>query len=256
MKKRFALGILFFALAAGAASANIATLRMGYYVPNLKGDFWDIEFEQMSFKKSGFQSVSFGLQYEAFLSRGFSLLLAADVFSKNKGGYYNNYVGNVDEEGNAWAFPYPEFKGQFDPNHSITVTSVPVQASVKWTPFGRRGNIIPYVGGGGHVMFWNMRMAGAIVDFSVKGTYVDEDDQSYDVYLIRDVNIREADGLGRVSFGWQAFGGLMIPVGRRMTIDVGGHYYSCPAEFKNSFKGFDPIDAGGFQFALGVNYWF
>ena len=255
MKKRLTIAILVFILAAGAVSANVLTFRAGYFVPHLKGDFWEIEFENMEFKKSNFQGVVFGLQYEAFVSRGFSLIVGLDVFRKNKGAFYKDWVGYVIDN-IAWAFPLSEFPGTFDPTHSITLSSVPLQASIKWTPFGRRGNIIPYVGGGAHAMFWNMRMAGAVIDFSQEGYYYEDEYGQVAVYPIEDVNVREADGLGRVSYGWQAFGGLMIPVGNRMTVDVGGQYFSCPAEFKNSFEGFQPIDAGGFQFSLGLNYWF
>jgi len=254
MKRRFTIAILVFVLAAGAASANVLTFRMNYFVPHLIGDFWDIEFKQMEFKKSNFQDVSFGLQYEAFVSRDFSLIVGLDIFRKNKGAYYKDWVGNVIGS-DSFAFPADEFWGTFDPTHSITISSLPFQASLKWTPFGRRGNVIPYVGGGAHAMFWNVRMQGAMINFDEEYIYTDQyGDVS--VYPIYDVNVREADGLGRVSFGWQAFGGLMIPVGNRITIDVGGQYFSCPAEFKNSFEGFQPIDVGGYQFSLGLNYWF
>ncbi len=42
--------MLVFILAAGAASANLLSFRLSYFVPHLKGDFWDIEFENMAFK--------------------------------------------------------------------------------------------------------------------------------------------------------------------------------------------------------------
>ncbi|HOF83924.1 MAG TPA: hypothetical protein PLN10_10120 [Candidatus Aminicenantes bacterium] len=255
MNKRLAVGMLVFILAAGAASANLLSFRLSYFVPHLKGDFWDIEFENMAFQKSSFYDVSFGVQYETFLTRGFSLLVAFDLFRKNKGSYYTNWVGYYFNDGTAFAFPAGEFKGAFDPNHSITVSSAPLQASIKWTPLGRRGNIIPYVGGGGHVMFWNIKMQGAMIEFDVPYVYEDEYGE-VTVYQIFDVNARESDGIGRVSFGWQAFGGVMIPIGRRMTVDIGGQYFSCPAEFKNAFTHFEPLDAGGFQFSLGLNYWF
>ncbi len=107
----------------------------------------------------------------------------------------------------------------------------------------RRGNIIPYVGGGGHAMFWNIKMQGAMIDFDVPYVYEDEYGE-VTVYQIFDVNARESDGIGRVSFGWQAFGGVMIPIGRRMTVDIGGQYFSCPAKFENAFTDFESLDAG------------
>jgi len=260
MKKRLATAVLISILAAGAASANVLTFRMSYFVPHLKGDFWNIEFEQMSFKRANFQDMAFGLQYEAFISRGFSLALAVDIFRKNKGGYYKNWVGAI--VGNdSFAMPVEWYDySDFDPNHSITLSSLPIQASLKWTPFGRRGNIIPYIGGGANMTLWNTRMQGAVIGFdeTYEANLTDNDGVVHAIIIhpIYDVNVRESDSVGRVSFGWQAFGGVMIPVSPRMTIDIGGHYFSCPAEFTNSFEGFQPIDVGGYQFSLGLNYWF
>ncbi|MCX6567302.1 MAG: hypothetical protein NTW38_12930 [Candidatus Aminicenantes bacterium] len=255
MKKRLLIAILVFGLAAGAASANVLTIRMNYFVPRLTtGNFWDIEFENMQFKKTTFQDVSLGIQYEAFVSRDFSLVIGLDIFKKSKGAYYKDWVGYELEDGD-YAFPADEFRGDFVPSHSLTYSVAPLQASIKWTPFGRRGNVIPYIGGGVNATFWNVRIQGDQIFFKDEYIYEDQFGQVL-VYPIYKVDARESDGLGRVSFGWQAFGGLMIPVGRRMTIDVGGQYFSCPAEFTNAFEGFQPIDVGGYQFSLGVNYWF
>lgn len=254
MKKRIFLTLTAVALLAGAASANIATMRMNYFVPRLIGDFWSTEFTNMTLNKTNFQNASFGIQYEVFLSRDFSFILGLDIFKKSKGGYYKDWVGYTFEDGD-FAFPYPEFRGDFDLSHSVTLSAAPLQASLKWTPIGRRGSVIPYVGGGVNAMFWNVKMQGDLIDFSDE--YVYEDDYgTVPIYPIYGVDARESDGLGRVSFGWQAFGGLMIPIGNRMTLDVGGQYLSCPAEFTNAFKDFQPIDLGGFQISVGINYWF
>jgi opacity protein-like surface antigen len=260
MKKKIFVIIAACLLLAGAASANIVTLRLNYFVPRLTSDisntddFWHTEFENMSFNKSNFQDVSFGIQYEAFLNRDFSFVLGLDIYKKNKGGYYRDWVG-YSFDGGDYAFPYPDFNGDFELSHAVTLTAAPLQASLKWAPLGRRGNIIPYIGGGVHAMFWNVKMQGDMIDFNDPYVYTDEyGDVS--VYPVYSVNARESDGLGRVSFGWQAFGGLMIPMGNRATIDVGGQYFSCPAEFTNAFKDFRPIDLGGFQLSVGINYWF
>lgn len=254
MKKRFAVAMLVFVLAAGAASANILTFRAGYFVPRLTGDFWDIEFDNMTYKKTSFQDATMGLNFELFLSRNFSLLLGLDVFRKNKAALYRDWVGLETNLG-PYAFPAEEFRGQFQVKHSITVAYAPLQASFKWAPLGRRGTLIPYVGGGVNAMIWNVRMDGMLIDFNSPELFEDFYGQAT-VYPVYEVYARESDGLGRVSFGWQAFGGLMIPVGTRMTADVGAQYFSAPAEFKEAFVDFQPFTIGGFQIYLGINYWF
>jgi len=253
MKKKLAAAIIVFGLAAGMASANMLTFRMGYFVPRLTGDFWDIEFQNMTFKKGSFQDASLGICFELFLTRDFSLVAGLDVFRKNKAALYKDYLGITLEDG-GWALPnvYVNPLYGYEIKHSITYASAPVQLSVKWTPLGRKGNIIPYIGGGAHAVIWNIRMQGEFVDFGDE--YVVNG--SIPAYPIYSVYAEESDGIGRLTFGWQVFGGVMIPVGTRMTVDVGAQYFSSKTEFKSAFEGFEPIDVGGFHISLGINYWF
>lgn len=254
MKKKVLLALTAGLLLAGAASADVATMRVNYFVPRLIGDFWGTEFENMTLNKSSFQHASFGIHYETFISRGLSLVLGVDIFKRSKAGFYRDWVGFSLEDGE-FAFPAGDFYGDFDLSHSVTLSAAPLQVSLKVMPFGRRGVVIPYVGGGANAMLWNIKMQGDMIDFSDEYVYEDEYGE-VPVYPVYFVDARESDGLGRISFGWQAFGGLMIPVGDRMTIDVGGQYFSCPAAFENAFKGFEDIDLGGFQLSVGFNYWF
>jgi opacity protein-like surface antigen len=254
MKKRIAIAALALLLAAGTASANIMSFKVNYVVPRLTGDFWDIEFQNMSLKKTNFQDTSFSLFYEAFLTREFSLVLGMEAFSKNKGGYYKEWVGLEFDDG-SFAFPASDFQGDFNPSHSIAYSVTPIQLSVKFAPFGRRGRVIPYIGGGVNATIWSLRMSGDIIDFNDELIYEDAYGE-VSVYPIYSVDAREGDGLGKISFGWQAFGGVMIPIANRLTIDVGGQYMSANGKFTQGFEGFQPIDLGGFHISLGINYWF
>lgn len=254
MKKRLIAAMLVFGLAAGAASANILTFKAGYFIPRLTGNFWDTEFENMTYKKTSFQDASIGISYEAFLGRNLSVIIGFDAFRKTKAALYKDYVGYSDSAG-VYAFPASGFRGQFELKHSISLAAAPIQLSFKWVPLGRRGNVSPYIGGGVHAMIWNVRMQGDMVDFGDE--YIFEDPWGTAVvYPVYSVYAEESEGIGRVSFGWQAFGGLMIPVGTRMTADVGVQYFACPAELVNAFQGFDPIDIGGLQIFVAINYWF
>ncbi len=254
MKKSMIAAILVFVLAAGTASANILTFKAGYFIPRLNGNFWDIEFDNMTFKKSSFQDASLGIHYEAFLGRSFSLTVGLDVFRKNKAALYKEWVAFGLSDGD-YAFPADEFRGGSELKHSVTLAAAPLQLSLKWTPLGRRGNIVPYIGGGVQAMIWNIRMQGDMIDFGDEYIYEDPWGTAL-VYPVYSVYAEESEGLGRVSFGWQAFGGVMIPIGPRMTVDLGAQYNSCRVEFTNAFQGFDDSDVGGVQIFVGINYWF
>jgi len=254
MKKRIAIGLLALILLAGAASANILTFKINYFVPRQDGEFWNIEFQNMNFKKSNFQDTSFGFFYEAFLTKELSLVLGVETYSKNKGAYYLDWVGYQFDDGD-YAFPASDFDGDFSPSHTIAYSATPIQASIKFTPFGRRGKLIPYIGGGVNATLWSLRMQGDLIDFSDEYTYEDDYGQ-VSVYPIYPVDAREGASFGKLSFGWQAFGGLMIPIANRLTIDFGGQYLSTQAKLTQGFEGFQSMNIGGFQFSIGINYWF
>jgi hypothetical protein len=255
MKKRLLIAAFAVLLAAGSASANILSFKLNYFVPRLTGDFWDNEFLNMSLKKTNFQDTSFGLFYEAFLTREFSLVLGVEAYSKNKGGYYLDWVGVDQGSQGSFAFPANEFQGDFNPTHSISYSVTPVQVSIKFAPLGRRGPVIPYIGGGGNIVFWTLRMFGDLIDFNDEYVYEDAYGEVA-VYPIYPVDAREGTGLGKISFGWQAFGGVMIPIANRLTVDIGAQYMSAKGNLTEGFVGFQPLDLGGFHVSLGINYWF
>jgi opacity protein-like surface antigen len=240
------------ALAAVPVAANLASFRLSFNVPSMKSDFWTTEFDQMTITKSGFQETSFGFNYELFLTRSVSLVFGLDTFSKSKSGFYKDYVGYQFEQGD-FAFP-SDYYGDYQPAHTIRYSVTPLQVSVKLTPFGRRVKLIPYLGAGVGLYLYNLRMSGDMIDFSDEFIYTDDEGAQVPVYPIVYVDAHESD-FGRIGFGYQVFGGLMYPIGNRMTIDAMAQINKASVGMK-SFQGFDPLDLGGFQVSIGFNYWF
>jgi len=255
MRKKLAVTALAVLLAAVSLAANTVTFKMSYLIPTMKSDFWDIEFENMTFSRSNFQNTSFGLAYEMFLTRELSLVIGVDTFSRSKGAFYKDYVGyTIDYED--WAFPNM-YEGEFTPQHSLYTSITPIQFSLKVLPLGRRMKIIPYAGVGGGIYFWSLRMQGDMIDFNDEYFYYDaEYDEDIPVYPIYIVDAREGQNFGKVSFGWQVFGGLMIPIANRLTLDAEFKKSFAKGKMTEGFEGFAPIDLGNFQISIGINYWF
>jgi opacity protein-like surface antigen len=246
------LTIAFLALAAVPAAANLATFRLSFNIPTMKSDFWTTEFNQMTILKTGFQATSFGIGYEIFLTREFSLVFGLDTFSKSKSGMYRGLVGYTFAEGD-FAFP-DAYAGQYQPSHTLHYSVTPLQASVKLTPFGRRTKLIPYIGGGVGLYFYNLRMTGDLIDFSDEYIFTDSAGTDVLVYPIYGVDAQESE-FGRIAFGYQIFGGLMYPIGNRMTVDAMFQVNKASANLK-AFQGFEPLDLGSYQISIGFNYWF
>lgn len=234
-----------------AASANIFTIRYGYFVPRMSGgpdSLWNIEFENMSFKKSAYQGGMLGLAYEFFMNRNLSLVLSVDFYNRQKGGWYLDYTKyQIDD----MFFAFPDlFGGSIV--HTFEVSQTPISLSVKITPLGRRVRFVPYFGGGVGLHLWTVRIQGEIIDFSDPWIYSDPegDITVYPVYyaLLEEQN--------KISIGYNAFAGVMVPVGSRTTLDLGFRYNFLKGTFRDSFEGFEDFDLNGYSLVIGLNFWF
>lgn len=252
MKKYLMVILVMLIMTPGLIFSDVVSFRLGYFTPRAESDLWQIEFENMSFMKSDFQSTLFGFSYEYFINRQISFALSIDAYSQQQTGYYLGYVGYEDYDGD-WAYP-DVYRGDFDPSHVFSVNITPIQASIKLTPFGRGHMIIPYVGGGAGIYIWSVKLQGDMVDFSDEWYDVQE---GVTIYPIYGVDAREES---RFALGFHGFGGVMVPVGRRISLEAEFKYNFAQGKFSDDeyagFAGFEAFDLSGYTIFFGLNYWF
>ena len=266
MKKYLIILLALILLTPSLAFSGILTFKIGFFIPQAKSDLWDIEFENMNFGKTHFYNSNFAFCYEYLLTRELSFTIGVESYTKNKGGIYENYIGvagaAVGVPNYDFAFP-PEYESDFSSGdifsifHSFSVSITPIQFSLKITPLGRKGKIIPYIGGGVGVYLWYVRIRGDIVDFEDEWIYPDPVAGDISVYSVYNWYLQEDS---RITIGYHGFAGFMIPVAQRFSIDVEFKYNYAQGKFRTgpdaSFVGFDPFDLSGYQLSLGLNYWF
>jgi hypothetical protein len=257
MKKLTVIAAGLLLLVPALAFSDTFSLRMGYFMPGASSNvlthpdsLWAIEFDQMSFNKSKFQGSMLGFSYEYFVNKNVSLAFTLDSYTKNRPGYYVDY-GQFDIDEGAFAFPYEYYDGYII-EHAFSVSSTPLQVSLKFLPLGRKTRIIPFVGGGAGLYFWSVRLQGEMVDFSDPWVYTDDVLGDIDVYPVNQVYGKER---GR-TFGYHAFAGFQIPVGFRATIEAEARYHWAKAKFDEWFLGFEDFDLGGLAITLGFSFWF
>jgi hypothetical protein len=252
MKKYLMMFLVLILMAPGLIFSDTVTFRLGYFIPRAESDLWDIEFENMSFTKSDFQNTAFGFSYEYFINRQISFGLSIEGYNEQNVGYYRGYVGYADADGD-WAYP-DVYVGDFDPSHSFSVTITPIQASIKLTPFGRDKMIIPYIGGGAGVYIWSVKLQGDMIDFSDEWYDVNE---GVIIYPIYQVDAREES---KFALGFHGFGGVMVPIGRRISLAGEFRYNAAKGEFSEDeyagFAGFQAFDLSGYSVSVALNYWF
>jgi hypothetical protein len=252
MKKAIGLVAILVLLLPTLGISGALSFRLGYFVPRAQSDLWTIEFENMSFQKSDFQTTTLGIHYEHFLTKELSVVIGVDSYSQIRLGDYRDFVGYSFEEG-YFAFPADIYEGAFTISHNFSVSSTPIQMSLKLTPFGRRSGFIPYIGGGVSLYIWSVKLLGDIVDFSDEWVYDDPDLGEVPIYGIYETQARAES---RFSVGFQAFAGFMIPVASRLALEAEFKYSQAKGSLGEAIEGFEDFDLGGFQISLGVNYWF
>jgi opacity protein-like surface antigen len=266
MKKKITLALTALFVISALGYSNTFSLKMNYVIPRAQSgpswqdSLWTIEFDNMDFAKSQFQGMSLGLSYEYFLTRVLSLEFSIDAFyHKDNSGLYRDYVGfELDNEWWAVLSKYDKYMDvdTFSTGHSLDISITPVQLSLKIAPFGRRNKLIPYVGAGVGVYFWSVRMSGDMIDFNDEYVYETSQGDELPVYPIYQVDAREGENLGKVSFGYHVLGGFMFSLTNALTLDIGFKYNMAKGKFTEGFEGFAPFDLGGYHISLGLNYWF
>ena len=259
MKKLTVIAAALLVLVPSLAFSDSISLRLGYYMPRALSNsyldshpdsLWAIELGQMSFPMKDFRGGIMGLSYEYFAGKNFNLALTLDSFNRTRMGYYNDWVWFALDEGD-FAFPYELYDGD-DVMHSFSVTTTPLQLSVKFLPLGRKARIIPFVGGGGTLNFWRVRLYGDTINFADEWIYPDEVYGDVSIYPLESANGRESG----MALGWHAFGGFQIPIGYRATFEAEARWHSSKAKFEEWFVGFDDFELGGLALTAGFSFWF
>jgi hypothetical protein len=258
MKKLTVIAAGLLLLVPSLTFSDTFSLRFGYFIPGASTNIlthpdslWAIEFDQMSFNKNKFQGSMLGLSYEYFVTKNVSLAITLDSYAKNRPGYYVDY-GQFDLEEGAFAFPY-EYYDAYIVEHAFSVSSTPLQLSVKFLPLGRKTRIIPFIGGGAGLYFYSVKLQGEIIDFSDPWIYPDDVLGDITVYPVLAGQYAREKGS---TFGYHAFGGFQIPIGFRATIDAEARYHWAKAKFDEWFQDFEDFDLGGLAVTLGFSFWF
>lgn len=247
MKRILIVLALLLLVSPGMMFSDIMSFRLGYFFPQGKSELWQIEFDNLSLQATDFAGSTFGFAYEYFITNNFSVQFVFDGYSKNKSGFYQEYVAYNFEDG-AWAYP-SDFEGEYVPGHAFKVSVTPIQLSLKIAPLGRRSRLIPFIGGGVGVYVWSARLQGDLIDFDDPWVDQDFDVTVYPIYFsdIRDDN--------KLAIGFNVLGGVMFPLANRISIE-GEAKYNFAKGSLDRFVGFDKIDLSGIQISLGINYWF
>lgn len=225
MRKFLLFGFIFCVITIPAFADSI-NFFAGYVWPSGDSDIYTQNEAETTFRVNDLNGFSGSIGYDHFFGDHFTL-----------GGNVSFYQGQTTVQDIDFEFPdgAPIFR-------DINLEIVPLEVSFKVLPAGRNVPVIPYVGGGVGLYYWQYEEVG---DFVI--------DRIIDPTIIS--GTAYSDGWDP---GWHVEGGVQIPVGRAIALQFEAKYWK--AEGDLDVAGFDPafepLDLTATMFSGGISIWF
>jgi hypothetical protein len=206
--------------------SDSVTVMGGYTLPSGDSDVYRQNERETTFRVSDLGGFSGVFAYDHFLGNHFNLGGDVSVYEQNT---------NVQDVEFSFLDGTPIFR-------NIRLEIVPLEASLHFLPAGRDVPVIPYIGGGGGVYFWEYQEVGDFVQ-----------DRNTDPSII--TGAAHSDGADP---GWHVEGGIQIPFSRYATFTAEAKYFS--ASGKLDVRSFDPnfgrLDLSAAMYSAGISFWF
>jgi hypothetical protein len=210
----------------GAPDARFS-IHAGYARAGAGGDLFDQVTSDLSLKRSDFSGPTIGGELAVTLSPRLDLALQVDYAGVSKTSDYRNFFDN----------------NQLPIEQTTTFRRVPVTANLRayLVPRGREigklawipSSVVPWVGAGAGVMWYQFRQQGDFIDFANMNVYSD--------------NLH--------SDGWtptlQGMGGVDINLSTRLAFTADLRYNWARASLGQDYLGYNKIDLSGVSTALG-----
>jgi opacity protein-like surface antigen len=225
MRKLLLLSFVFSVLAI-PVMADSVNVFAGYVLPQGDSDVYTQNEAETTFRVKDLDDFSGSVQYDHFFGEHFTLE-----------GNFSFYQGETTVQDLEFEFPdgAPIFR-------NIRLEIVPLEVALKVLPIGRNSPVIPYIGGGAGLYYWQYEEVG---DFVI--------DRNTDPTVI--TGFAYSDGWDP---GWHVEGGVQIPVSRAIALQFEAKYWKAGGDL--DVTGFDPafgpLDLSATMFSGGVSIWF
>lgn len=226
MKKLLLVMMMFAGMASVPAFADQVNLLGGYVLPEGNSDVYDQNARETTFRTKDLDGWGGTFGYDHFLGEFVNLGISSSFY------HNDTTVQDVD-------FAYQNGAPIL---RNIHLQIVPLEFNLHILPIGREPAVIPYLGGGFGIYFWNYEEAGDFV---------------FDRLTNPNIVTGRAFSDG-VDPGYHVEGGFMIPFSRSTTFTAEAKYWH--AHGKLDVSGFDPsfhpLDLSALMFQAGVSIWF
>jgi hypothetical protein len=227
----------------GRPHASIG-LRGNWVMASAGSDIYDFVSEHLTIDKSDFNTASFAMDVNLFLTPQFEVVGGFDVSNSTIDSQYRGYSETVGN--NPVTIPIQQVS-ELEQMHLTASAKFAVLprgrqiSRLAWIP----RTLVPYVGGGGGATRYSFRQSGDFVDFATANPVTG----TFRIFT---------DTFGSEGWAPQAhvFGGADIMVFKRLYLTLESRYTWVKAELDQDFIDFEPMDLGGFRFGAGINFIF
>jgi len=214
------LGIAFFlSLPLGTFASGIE-LRVGGFAPRGHSDLFDDVDELYAVDRRDFRGFTGGIEYSLGLGDHVELGFHLDGYGRTVTSSYRD-------------FERPDGSPIFQ---DLQLNIVPLGASLRFLPAGRRARISPYVAAGADVFFYKYEEQGEFIDF-----FSDDLDISADAFV--------SEG---AALGFHAAAGLRVPVSHDFSVTGEVRYQQARTRMDDDFSQ-NRLDLSGMSATLGVH---
>jgi hypothetical protein len=194
-------------------------IRFGLFEPDGDSEYWNDTFRDFTGSVSDFEDAVWGVDYIWRNSRKTGVLFGTSYFNGETAQAYRDF----------------EDSSGFDITHTtrLELWDFYVAYTLRFGDQGSR--VIPYVGAGAGLHYWNLQESGDFIDFS-------------DPFLRIFSAHYTADGW---TWGGLVLVGLDVPLGYSSSFFFEGRYRWSEDELGNDFSGFGTIDLSGPELSAG-----
>jgi hypothetical protein len=214
------------------APRGFVGFRLGRFFPRADSDLFDMVTGELTLEKKDFRAWDIGVDAGFRPDERIDIIFSFDYSRRTKASESRDYV---DDQGQ----PITQ---------TTEFTHTPITAGIKFllVPRGQQvgryawlpSRIVPFIGGGGGVLWYRFRQEGDFVD-----------SQSLEIFSAR----LESDGWAPTVY---AGGGADINVFKSVYLVLDLRYAWAKADLNRDFVGFKPIDLSGPRVTAGLHWHF
>ena len=213
--------------AAAPSHAEGLDLRIGGFFPRAESNLFS-DANELFFvdSKKDFRGVTGGIEYSTRLADNVELGFSLDGFDRQHDTSYRDYT-------------HPD-GGEI--RQTLKLSIVPLGATIRFVPTGRRAAIAPYLGVGADLFYWRWREFGEFVDFQDPSNPIVSDSFRSDGWKA----------------GFHVTGGLRVRVTHDFAVVGEARYQRAKAKMADDFAANEPgfeneIDLSGWSATVGLH---